>query len=271
MFDKLVGIFVELVRGGLTAVLALATHDGHAVLREGAGLVGADAAGGPEGLHWLQVLHEHVLGSHALRSDGESDGDSRQQSFRHISHNDTNHEHQTGNEVVDEEWEYEECYSQCECHYRNDLDEVLYLDGNRSHHCLGVSHHLSNQTHEGGVTHFDHQTFTLATLDECSLEHEILGFKREVIDVVSKAFEFHTFSGQATVVHVEVAALEYTHVRWDAHSIDNVHDVSNNDLLGQDCDQFASSHYTALCRDLVLEWSHGFICILILLETKESS
>lgn len=51
VFDKLVGIFVELVRGGLTAVLALATHDGHAVLREGAGLVGADAAGGPEGLH----------------------------------------------------------------------------------------------------------------------------------------------------------------------------------------------------------------------------
>ena len=42
-------------------------RDGHAVLRQRAGLVGADGGRGAERLDRLEVLHEAVLLRHALR------------------------------------------------------------------------------------------------------------------------------------------------------------------------------------------------------------
>merc|ERR1719394_2016917 len=49
--------------------------DGHPVLGEGAGLVRADAGGGTQGLHGLQVLDKAVLGSHPLGCQSETDSD----------------------------------------------------------------------------------------------------------------------------------------------------------------------------------------------------
>lgn len=46
--------------------------DGHAVLGQGARLVGADGGGGPQGLHCLQVLHQAVFPGHALGRQGQA-------------------------------------------------------------------------------------------------------------------------------------------------------------------------------------------------------
>ena len=46
--------------------------DGHAVLGEGARLVGADGGSGAQRLHRLQVLHQAVLPSHALGCQGQT-------------------------------------------------------------------------------------------------------------------------------------------------------------------------------------------------------
>ena len=46
--------------------------DGHAVLGQGARLVGADGGGGAQGLHRLQVLHQAVLPGHALGRQGQA-------------------------------------------------------------------------------------------------------------------------------------------------------------------------------------------------------
>ena len=48
-------------------------RDGHLVLCEGARLVGADDAGGAQGLHALQILHQAVLLGHPLCSQGQRD------------------------------------------------------------------------------------------------------------------------------------------------------------------------------------------------------
>ena len=45
---------------------------GHAVLGQGAGLIGADSGSGSQGLHGFQVLHQAVLLGHTLGGQGQT-------------------------------------------------------------------------------------------------------------------------------------------------------------------------------------------------------
>lgn len=74
LVNEVLRLKVELVLHCLRLVLILNSDDSHAVLRERAGLVRADAAGGAQGFDGLQVLDEHVLGGHALGGDGQRYG-----------------------------------------------------------------------------------------------------------------------------------------------------------------------------------------------------
>lgn len=49
----------------------------HAVLRQRAGLIGADGGSGSQSLHRLQVLHQAVLTSHTLGREGQTNLRSR--------------------------------------------------------------------------------------------------------------------------------------------------------------------------------------------------
>lgn len=63
--------------------------NGHPVLGEGAGLVGADGGRGAEGLHGFQILHQAVFGGHALGSQGQAYSHSGQQALWHVGYDDT--------------------------------------------------------------------------------------------------------------------------------------------------------------------------------------
>ena len=61
--------------------------DGHLVLGEGAGLIGADDARGAKGLDGAQLLHEGVALAHALDGHGEGQRDRGEQSLGDERHN----------------------------------------------------------------------------------------------------------------------------------------------------------------------------------------
>ena len=58
--------------------------DAHPVLGQGAGLVGADDRGGPQGLHRRQPLDQGAAAGHLAHPDGQRQGDGGQQSFRDV-------------------------------------------------------------------------------------------------------------------------------------------------------------------------------------------
>ena len=60
--------------------------NGHLVLREGAGLVGADDGGRTERLHRGQLADDHAPPGHPLRAQGEHDGGDRGEALRHGRH-----------------------------------------------------------------------------------------------------------------------------------------------------------------------------------------
>ena len=64
--------------------------DRHLVLGQCAGLVGADESGGAQCLHRLEVPDKGVSLAHSLRTDGQRQGDGRQQSLRYDRHRHTN-------------------------------------------------------------------------------------------------------------------------------------------------------------------------------------
>lgn len=61
-------------------------RDGHLVLSQGTGLIGADAGGAPEGLHGLQVLNEDFLGSHTLGRESHTDSNCDLEALWDVSH-----------------------------------------------------------------------------------------------------------------------------------------------------------------------------------------
>lgn len=201
-------------------MLILYSNDSHAVLRERAGLVRADAAGGAQGLDGLQVLDEHVLGGHALGGDGQRYGDGGQQTLWHVGDDDSDQEY----EVVDEglahdESQDEEGDAQRHGHDRNHVDEVVDLGGQGGQRHFSISHDLRDQSHECVVSNLDHEAFAGSGLDKGSLEHEVFGFESLVFDVFSESLELHGLSSQARVVYVEVGALDDSHVSWHTHTL----------------------------------------------------
>ena len=88
----------DLALGGIAnagdLVLAVAgpqVVDGHLVLGEGAGLIGADDARGAKCLDGAQLLHEGIALAHALDGHGEGQRDRGEQSLR-----DERHDHAKG-------------------------------------------------------------------------------------------------------------------------------------------------------------------------------
>ena len=80
----------------------------HHVLRKRARLVGADTAGRPERLHALQVLHQHALRGHAVCCERQRHGDRDKESLGYVGDDDSDHEHEVGDEVRADEAPHQE-------------------------------------------------------------------------------------------------------------------------------------------------------------------
>ncbi len=102
--------------------------DGHSILRQRAGLVGADGRGGAQRFDGLEVLHQAVLLGHALCGEGEADGDGGQEAFRDVGDDDADEEDDGIEPVVaEDEGDDEEGDAEEDGHASDDVDEVLDL------------------------------------------------------------------------------------------------------------------------------------------------
>ena len=100
--------------------------DGHSVLGQSTGLVGADGGGGTKGLDSFQVLDEAVLLGHSLGGEREADSDSGEETFGDIGDNNTDQEDDSFEPVVaEDEGEDEEDDSEEDGDTGNDMDEML--------------------------------------------------------------------------------------------------------------------------------------------------
>eukprot|EP00976_Prorocentrum_cordatum_P096718 1190680-Prorocentrum_minimum.AAC.6 len=117
-------------RGAVNLPVIPAVLDRHAVLGQGAGLVGGNHGGGAEGLDSLQVLDEHVLLVHALGGERQRHGHGGKQTLGHVGDNDTNHEHNVLDDVSAEgDADDEEGNAENDGDGRDEVDELLNLDG----------------------------------------------------------------------------------------------------------------------------------------------
>ena len=106
----------------------------HSVLSNGSSLVGADARCGAKSLDILKVLHEHLLGGHALGSEGKRHSDSSEKTFGNVSDNDTNSEdeHIDGTILDYQETVSEEGNTEDDSHDRDQDNESLNFVRKRS-------------------------------------------------------------------------------------------------------------------------------------------
>merc|ERR1712110_1208502 len=143
--------------GFLDLVVKPHVGNGHPVLGEGSGLVGADAGGGAKGLHRLQILHKAVLARHPLGSQGEADGDSGKETLGHIGHNYTNEEDDGIEPVIaKDEGNDEEGHTKKDCDGGDDVNEVFDFFGNWCLSTLEARSEASNPSHHRVVTDVDH-------------------------------------------------------------------------------------------------------------------
>ena len=68
-------------------------HNSHSVLRQSTSLIRGDDSGRTQSFNRFQVLHQNVLRVHTFRGQRERHGNGRQQTFRHVRNDDTNHKH----------------------------------------------------------------------------------------------------------------------------------------------------------------------------------
>lgn len=81
--------------------------------------------------------------------------------------------------------------------------------------------------------------------------------------------KFQTLTRETTVVNLQIAAFQHTHISGDTHTGDNFDDIPHNNIFGVDGRQFPLSQHPTLGRYVVLKGSHNGGCILLLLETEE--
>ena len=112
--------------GFLDLVVEPHVGDGHSVLGESTGLVGANGRGGTKGFDGFEVLDEAVLLGHSLGGEGEADSDSGEETFWDISDDDTDEEDDSFEPVVaEDEGEDEEGNTEENSDTSDDVDEML--------------------------------------------------------------------------------------------------------------------------------------------------
>ncbi len=232
----------------------------HAVLGEGAGLVGADDGGGAKGLDRRQALHHRIALGHAphapgerhRRHDGEALGDGRDgKRDRRLDHQeeifargDAGH----GNEGGDEEGGLDQLSGQ--------LGELLLerrAIGLRLDHEPGGEPEL--RRHAGR----DHDAGTGATRDRRALmgHREAVGDDRLARDRGHALLHRGRFAGEGRLVAMKIARLDQAHIGGDDVAAFEHDDVARYQLLGRQRDELALPLHPRRARAEFLQRFHG--------------
>lgn len=192
------GLVVDLAINGLSRDEHVT--EGHSVLGEGTGLIGADARGRSESLDGLKVLDEHLLLGHALSGEGKGDRDGTEETFRDVSHDNTDGEHQVSDVVVSvSDTEEEESNTEDEGDGTDKLNEKLNFDGEGSLNSLGNHGESGDETNNGGISDLDDKTFTVTVSALSSEETNIIGFENVFFLVTKGLSVLHVYNTEKII------------------------------------------------------------------------
>mmetsp|Transcript_39307 Transcript_39307/g.99061 ORF Transcript_39307/g.99061 Transcript_39307/m.99061 type:complete len:350 (-) Transcript_39307:780-1829(-) len=167
--------------GGVDLAVEPQVRHRHAVLRERAGLVGADGGGGPQRLHRLQVLHQHVLRVHALGGQSEGDRHGGKQTLGHVGDNDTNHKHHVLHDGVHKQAEDKEDDAEDHGHSGDNLDEVVNLLVKGRLHILSAGRKASNTPDQRAVARVDNDAGGTPLRARGTVESQVARLERVVV------------------------------------------------------------------------------------------
>eukprot|EP00754_Rhynchopus_humris_P027154 Rhum_TRINITY_DN15065_c9_g4::Rhum_TRINITY_DN15065_c9_g4_i2::g.137287::m.137287 len=239
-------------------------HHRHLVLRQRARLVGADHTRRPERLHSLQVLHQHHDVLHPLRRQRQRHRHRRQQTLRHVRHNDTDREHDGvhRDSLVQRDVDDQEHHSEHNRDRRDDLHEPVQLLPDRRVvlHLLRLEHHHVVPAHHRLVARRHSHAPRLAERDVRALHHNVLlaqRGQRRVLRHRRALLHLERLAGQRRLHDREPALrAQHTHVARDLVSQLDVQHVARHDQAGVHGRLRAVAHHARLALTHRLELLH---------------
>jgi len=192
------GLVIDLAINGLSRDEHVT--EGHSVLGESTGLIGTDARGRSESLDGLKVLDEHLLLGHALSGEGKGDRNGTEETFRDVSHDNTDGEHQVSDVVISvSNTEEEESNTEDEGDGTDKLNEKLNFDGEGSLNSLGHHGESGDETNNGGISDLDDNTFTVTVSALSSEETNIIGFENVFFLVTKGLSVLHVYNTEEII------------------------------------------------------------------------
>eukprot|EP00754_Rhynchopus_humris_P027162 Rhum_TRINITY_DN15065_c9_g4::Rhum_TRINITY_DN15065_c9_g4_i7::g.137337::m.137337 len=239
-------------------------HRRHLVHRQRARLVGADHTRRPERLHSLQVLHQHHDVLHPLRRQRQRHRHRRQQTLRHVRHNDTDREHDGvhRDSLVQRDVDDQEHHSEHNRDRRDDLHEPVQLLPDRRVvlHLLRLEHHHVVPAHHRLVARRHSHAPRLAERDVRALHHNVLlaqRGQRRVLRHRRALLHLERLAGQRRLHDREPALrAQHTHVARDLVSQLDVQHVARHDQAGVHGRLRAVAHHARLALTHRLELLH---------------
>jgi len=231
----------------------------HPVLGQCASLVRADGRRRSEGLNRLQVLDQTVLLSHAFSGQGEADGDSGENSFRHVCHDDSDQEDDCVDPRVahaqrdDEEGDAEEDRDSSD-----DGDEVMQFFGNRGFTSFKARGKSGDATHDTVVADVDDHSLGGAFHSEGWEESKVLCLDRVVVSALGDADLGLRFAGEWRIVNLEAFRLQDPDVCRHAVSELDLDDVTERQIFGLDPHLDTIANNFCPVRNQIFERLHDF-------------
>ncbi|GMS80947.1 hypothetical protein PENTCL1PPCAC_3122, partial [Pristionchus entomophagus] len=130
----------------------------------------ADGRRGSQCLYRLQILDQTILRGHPLSGESETHGHRRDQTLRHIGHDDTYEENDGGEPVISQdERNDEEGNPEEDGNSRDEMDEMLDLTSDRSHSSVQSRGKMGDSTHHRVVSRVNHDSLA-SSLDSIGRE-----------------------------------------------------------------------------------------------------
>jgi len=206
-----------------------------------------------------------LLLGHTLSSQSEGDSHSAEQTFGHVSDDNTNGEHQVGNVVVSvSNTEQEEGDTEDKGDGADKLDEELDLNGEGSLDGLGDHGESGDESDNGVVTDLDDKTHTVTISALSSEETDVISFE-DVFFLVSEGFtvlhvhnaeEIVRLSGERSVVDFHFSGGEQDDIGGDVVSSLELDEITDSDVLGSNSLVLAVSDDISHLGDESLEIVH---------------
>ena len=227
---------------GAADVVSAATGDdeacGHLVLRERAGLVGADHGDGTECLDRGELAGDGVAMGHALHAERERDGEDGGQAFGdgRDREADRGEEEVCEREVVQAEADPEHEHRERDDDHRQDLAELPHLPRERGLQGLHLGDHAVDAAELGiGAGGDDHAGAAPGGDQRAGVGHaEAVADAGVRGDRVGVLVRWHRLAGQRRLLDAQVDGLDQAQVGRYAVARAQAHDVARHQVVGLD-------------------------------------